>query len=199
MMFLANCLPDLRRFRGVAALAAGLLAAAAQAQVAPSAWEPAHSFWVGGEYSNIHAGFPYQSDQRLWGVGGFADYSLKHRLGIAGEARFLHFNSFYGENEDSYLAGPRYAFRDFGNFELYAKGLVGLGRMQYPFEIGSKTYLDLAPGVGVSYRMGHRWQLRGEYEYQFWLNSPGFANEPEHQITPNGFHIGVAFRPLPPR
>jgi hypothetical protein len=48
----------------------------------------------------------------------------------------------------------------------------------------------------VSYHLAQRWQIRGEYEYQFWLNSPGFANEPEHQITPNGFHVGIAFRPL---
>jgi len=53
-----------------------LFVAAAQAQVAPSAYGPGHSLWVGGEYSNINASFPYLSDQRLWGIGAFADYNV---------------------------------------------------------------------------------------------------------------------------
>ena len=45
--------------------------------------------------------------------------------------------------------------------------------------------------------MSRRWLLRAEYEYQMWLNSPGFANQPKHQLNPNGIHIGVAFKILP--
>jgi opacity protein-like surface antigen len=172
------------------------IAAAAQAQVVPSAYGPRHSLWVGGEYSNMKASFPYQTGQRLWGIGAFADLNVTGHLGVEAEARFLRFNSFYGETEDNYLAGPRYVFGKFGKFQPCAKFLVGIGKIQYPFTIGSGAYLALAPGGGVSYRFSPRWAIRGEYEYQFWPDSPGFTNEPAHQLTPNGFNVGIAFRPF---
>jgi len=33
-----------------------------------------------------------------------------------------------------------------------------------------------------------------EYEYQLWPGSPGYASEPKHELTPNGFQVGVAYR-----
>jgi opacity protein-like surface antigen len=52
----------------------------------------------------------------------------------------------------------------------------------------------LAPGAGANYRLSRRWALRGEYEYQLWPNSPNIASQPAHEITPSGFHIGIAFK-----
>jgi opacity protein-like surface antigen len=66
--------------------------------------------------------------------------------------------------------------------------------IQYPFAIGSGNYLVLAPGAGANYRLSRRWALRGEYEYQLWPNSPNIASQPAHEITPSGFHIGIAFK-----
>jgi opacity protein-like surface antigen len=195
MQFLKRT-PGLRHFCWTAALAAGVFANLAQAQVVPAAIDSRHALWVGGEYSNIHAGFPYQSSQRLWGISGFADYHLSVHVHAEAETRFLRFNSFYGETEDNYLAGPRYLVGTFGKFQPFAQCLVGFGRMQYPFNIGTGKYFALAPGGGVNYRIARRWSLRGEYEYQFWPGSPNFANEPAHEIAPNGFHVGVAFRLL---
>jgi len=119
---------------------------------------------------------------------------LRSHIGVAEEARFLRFNTFYGETEDNYLAGPRYSPRTFGKIEPYVQCLAGLGKIQYPFSIGNDSYLAVAPGAGVRYRLASRWLVRAEYEYQFWLNSLGFSNEPEDQITPNGLHVGLAFR-----
>ncbi|MGD0894252.1 MAG: porin family protein [Terracidiphilus sp.] len=172
------------------------IAAAAKAQVVPAAYGPGHSLWVGGEYSNVSASFPYQNAQRLWGISAFADYNFSGRLGVEAGARWLRFNSFYGETEDNYLAGPRYTLGKFGRFQPYAKFLVGIGKIQYPFTIRSGTYLALAPGGGIDYRLSPRWAVRGEYEYQLWPGSPGFANEPAHELTPNGFHVGIAFQPF---
>ena len=73
---------------------------------------------------------------------------------------------------------------------------MGLGKIQYPFSIGSGTYLALAPGGGLNYRLSRRFSLRAEYEYQMWPGSPNFTNEPAHELTPNGFHAGIAYRLL---
>jgi opacity protein-like surface antigen len=195
-MLFSNRLPVLRIIFWIAALAASLLVSAAHAQVVPSATSPGHALWVGGEYSNISASFPYQSGHRLWGIGAFADYHVTNHIGLEAEARFLRFNSFYGETEDNYLGGPRYLVGRFGQLQPYAQCLAGIGKIQYPFAIGNGSYLALAPGAGANYRIARRWSLRGEYEYQFWLNSPNIVNEPSHEITPNGFHLGVAYRLL---
>jgi opacity protein-like surface antigen len=193
-MLLSTRLPGLQTICWMAALAAGLFAHTAQAQTVPSATRTTHALWVGGEYSNISAGFPYASGQRLQGAGAFVDYHLTSHIGVEAEVRFLRFNSFYGETEDHYLAGPRYMARSFGRLQPYAQFLVGEGRIQYPFGIGSGNYLALAPAAGANYRISSRWSLRGEYEFQFWPGSPNFVNEPAHRITPQGIHAGIAYR-----
>jgi len=182
--------------RWLTALSVGMLAIAMQAQVVPSATRPNHGLWLGAEYSNYHAGFPYESNQRLWGIGAFADYHITSHLGVQADVRFLRFNSFYGETEENYLAGPRYLVGTFKKLQPYAQCLIGLGRIQYPFRIGAGSYLAVAPGAGANYRIARRWSLTGGYEYQFWPNSPGIAGEPAHAIAPSGFHAGFAFRSL---
>ena len=96
--------------------------------------------------------------------------------------------------ESSYLIGPRYRFRYLGRFQPHAQGLIGAGNIHYPFNIGNANYFDIAPGGGVNYRLSGHWLLRAEYEYQFWLNSPGYSNQPDHQLRPNGINAGVAYR-----
>ena len=190
----------LRRYGSIAiltTLSVALLLVPAGAQVVPSAYGPGHSLWAGGEYSNVSASFPYQSSQRLEGAGVFADYHLNRLAGIEGEARFLNFGGFEGSTESSYLGGPRFSILAHGRILPFGKVLIGVGRIHYPFQIGSESYFALAPGGGIDYRVSRRWMLRGEYEYQLWLNSPGYANEPDHRLTPNGFHIGVSYRLFP--
>ena len=186
----------LRSTCSAALLAAGLFTVAAQAQTVPSAEGARPSLWVGGEYANIQAGFPYASSSRLSGIGAFADYHFTGRIGIEGAARFFRFSGFESQTEDNYLAGPRYMTRFFGNWQPYAQCLVGIGRIQYPFQIGTGNYLAVAPAAGVNFRIGRirsRWSATGAYEYQFWINSPNIVNEPQHQITPNGFHVGLSY------
>ncbi|MGA2635784.1 MAG: porin family protein [Terracidiphilus sp.] len=185
--------PGLPHIIWMVVLAAGLLAGSVQAQVVPSATGP-HALWVGGEYSNIHADYPYGSNLRLWGIGGFADYRLSPHIGIVAEARFLRFNSYYGDSEDNYLGGVRYLTRRFGKLQPYAQGLAGLGRIQYPFGIPAGRYFALAPGAGASYSIARKWSVRGEYEYQLWLNWPNIPGYATQSFTPNGFHVGVGYR-----
>jgi opacity protein-like surface antigen len=167
-----------------------------QAQVVPSATWPGHALWVGGDVSNFHAGFPYGSSQRIWGVGISADYHWSSRIDVEGEIHFLRYNSFYSEKEDSYLAGPRYLLKRVGKLQPNVQCLIGWAKMQYPFQVGNQSYFTIAPGAGASYPISRRWSLRAEYEYQSWQGSPNYANEPAHRITPNGLHVGIAYQLL---
>jgi opacity protein-like surface antigen len=170
------------------------LLAPVRAQVVPSGYEPNHVLWVGAEYSNFSASFPYQSGQRLEGLGAFATYRLNYRFGLEGDVRFLQFGGYEGSTESNYLAGPDVHLFQKGRLRLYGKFLVGDAKIDYPYAIGDANYFALAPGGGANYRLHRRWLLRIDYEYQIWLNSPGYANVPNHQLTPNGFDIGVAYR-----
>jgi opacity protein-like surface antigen len=187
---------EIRIVASLALLSAALGGTAARAQVEPSAYRGSDTLWVGADAAYVNASFPYQSGQHLAGVGGFADFNINVRLAIEASAHFLEFGGFESETESSYLAGPRYRFGRYGRFQPYAQGLFGVGKIHYPFSIGDAHYFDIAPGAGVNYRLSSRWQVRAEYEYQLWMNSPGYANEPDHQLRPNGVHIGIAFRPF---
>jgi len=178
----------------VLALVAGFASVGARSQVVPSAFGPGDALWVGAECSYVNPSFPYQSSQHLEGMGGFVDFHFNQHLGVEGSARFLELGGFEGVTESSYLAGPRYRLKWMGKFQPYAQGLVGIGSINYPFNLGSRSYLDIAPSGGVNYRLGKRWIVRAEYEYQVWLNSPGFSNVPDHPLRPNGVHVGVAYR-----
>ena len=179
---------------GAVFAAALLLSAAATAQVAPSAYREMPALWAGGEFAYFNASFPYLSNQHIGGIGAFADLHLKANLGLEAEARFLNFGGYDGSTEANYLAGPRYRIRDFGKWQPYAQGLVGLAKIHYPEKIGDGTYFAIAPGAGVSYRLSPKFSLRVEYQYQLWLNSPGIANQPDHELMPNGVTVGIAYR-----
>jgi len=182
------------RFALLTAFFAALSAMHVQAQAVPSAFGPGHSLWVGAQLSDVSASFPYQSGRRIQGVGVVADFHVNYRLSLAAEANFLTRGGFDGSTETSYLAGPKAFIFARGRFRPYGKFLVGLAHIHYPFAIGDASYLALAPGAGTEYRVSRRWMLHAEYEYQMWQGSPGYNNEPDHKLTPNGFHVGVAYR-----
>lgn len=188
-----------RRMRfavGLALLSVALGGTAAHGQVEPSAYRGSDTLWVGADAAYVNASFPYQSGQHLAGAGAFADFNINVRLAVEVSASFFHFGGLESETESSYLAGPRYRFGRHGRFQPYAQGLFGVGKIHYPFSIGDAHYFAVAPGGGANYRLNSRWQVRAEYEYQFWMNSPGYSNEPEHQLRPNGVHVGIAFQPF---
>jgi len=165
----------------------------AESQVAPSAYADRHALWVGGEYSTFQ---PDWGRNRMAGLGVYADWNIAHRVAAEGEVRFLRFNEFEGENESSYLLGPKVRLLDWRGFHPYGKVLFGVGTINYPNDFGSGTYFAFAPGGGVDYRFAHRWSARAEYEYQIWPNAPGIPGLPDNGITPHGFSFGVAYKLL---
>lgn len=175
-------------------LGAVLIALGARAQSAPSAWEPPRSLWVGAEFSNFKAGFPNDSTVRLNGLGGTVRYTWNHRFALDGQMRFLNLNSWYGETEQQYMAGPRYTFLNTNRWRPFARFEVGAVHIQYPFQMGTGTSLALAPGAGLEYRLDRRWSLQATYDYQILTNSPDFTNEPHFGIRPNGVSAGLQFK-----
>lgn len=175
---------------------AGILAAAAVAygQSEASAFGAGQSLWIGGEYTNLQAGFPIDSSVRVSGIGVFGDYNWNHRIGLEARARFLNFGSWHGETEQDYLVGPRYTFLHSSKWLPYADFKVGLVKIQYPFSMGNGTSFTMAPGGGVERRLNRRWSVRAAYEYQILSNSPNFTNEPKFGIKPNGFSGGISYR-----
>lgn len=166
----------------------------AHTQALPSASRGPASFWAGAGFANYSASFPYQSGSRLSGVTVFAEYHRDARLGIGGRASFLKFGGFENETEKSFLAGPQFRFFRRDRIQPYADGFVGVATIHYPYSIGTGSYFTIAPAGGFDYLLRPRFSLRAEYEYQFWLNSPGYANEPDHPLRPNGLQLGISYR-----
>jgi opacity protein-like surface antigen len=164
------------------------------AQVAAATRGGGLSLSAGAEYSNFQPDYGFN---RLGGIAVFADADniVLHKLGAEGEARWLHFNQFFGETQAHYLLGPRYRFIRYHGLSLYGKFLMGGGFITYPNNIGSGSYFAYTPGATAEYRLARHWIVRGDYEYQFWPSAPGLAftyPNPSNGLTPNGFSVGAA-------
>jgi hypothetical protein len=104
----------------------------------------------------------------MLGITAFADLETKRRIGIEGEARWLVFHQTANVNATTYTAGARYHF-DFGRFQPYAKGLVGIGNFNFPYNLATGQYLVVEPGGGVDWHFNRRIRVRiVDAEYQLW-------------------------------
>lgn len=165
-----------------------------QAQTVADARGGAASLWAGVEYGAYKAGFPRDSTVQLNGIGAFGTYNWNRHYALEMHARFLNMQSWYGETEQDYLAGPRYSFLRGEKLRPFAMFQVGFVKIQYPFSMGTGTSFAMAPGGGVEYRLGRKWSVHGAYEFQMLTNSPDFTNEPKFGIRPNGATVGIAYR-----
>jgi hypothetical protein len=141
-----------------------LAARCASGQVAESANMGGHSVWIGTGVSGYYLG--YGSVKNL-GVTGYIDADSIRRLGFEGEGRWLQFHETNDISADTYLGGPRYHF-NFGRYQPYVKGLAGLGLFNFTYNYAHGSYFVVAPGGGVDYRLGPRWSVRVDGEYQYW-------------------------------
>lgn len=162
------------------------------AQTAPSAYERHLNLWVGAEYSNFEP--DYFPVGRLDGAGAYVDWSLSTFVAVEGEMRFLHFNGTSGEYQDHYLIGPKVSTPHWEKFKPYAKFLVGLGKNNFPYNIGYGKYFAMAPGGGIDYQLSSRFAVRADYEYQIWPSAPSIPGQTNNGMTPNGFSAGIAYR-----
>ncbi len=183
-------------FRKLFCLTVLLIPVSALAQVASATRGGGLSLSAGAEYSNFQ---PDWGPNRMGGITVFGDLDriFLHKLGIEGEARWLHFNEWHDESEAHYLVGPRYRLLRYHGLSFYGKFLLGGGFITYPDNFGSGSYFAYVPGGTGEYRLTRRWSARVDYEYQFWPSAPGLAftfPRPSHGLTPNGFSGGVSYR-----
>ena len=104
----------------------------------------------------------------MLGATAFVDLDTIRRYGFEGEARWVVFNQTENVNTVTYLAGPR-VHMSVGRFQPYAKGLVGLGEFNFPYNLAHGSYLVVAPGGGVDYHLSKKVILRvADFEYDLW-------------------------------
>jgi hypothetical protein len=124
------------------------------------------------------------------GFAGYAEIDPTWRYGGEVEVRFSRFGTDENVNETTYLVGPRVTLsRHQGKLRPYAKFLIGMGHINFPFNYATGNYLVYAPGGGLDYVINDRWTVRAaDFEYQDW---PKFTYGALH---PYGVSVGIAFR-----
>ena len=134
-------------------------------QVVPAGDSGGYNLTVGATAT----GYALQyGDRKMIGIAAIADLDTKRRIGFEGEAQWLIFHQTANVHTTTWLVGPRYHLT-YGRFQPYAKGLIGFGQFNYPYNLCQDTDLVIAPGGGVDYRISRRVRVRlADFEYQFW-------------------------------
>jgi hypothetical protein len=137
----------------------------ASGQARESAVAGGYSLWVGAGVSGQYIQYGGLDEA---GVTAVVDADTVRRLGLEGEGRWIEYHKTADVHVESYLGGLRYHF-NYGRFQPYAKGLAGVGLFNFPYDYAHGSYLVVAPGGGVDYRLTRRWSVRAlDVEYQYW-------------------------------
>lgn len=166
-------------------------------QTAPSAREGGLPLMVGGGVADDN--IDYGAGRRMMGIAAWVDWDLTgHRfvpkgLALEAEGRTIRYGlpaGFSQMRQESVLGGAIYSWRHYPNFRPFAKGLMGIGSIDFPPYpgYGHDTRTVTAFGGGIDYRVhGNIW-LRAQYEYQIWPQYQG-----PYALTPNGYTIGASY------
>ncbi len=157
------------------------------AQAIATATGPGSYVTVGGGASAFQADY---GRHQLTGAFVYADVNPQWRVGLEGEARFLHWHTEEGVTEASYLAGVRVAvWPRPARFNPYAKFLAGAEEIRFPFGYAHGGYLMYAPGAGLDIAVNDRVSLRAvDFEYG---HCPQFTYGP---LNPYGVSAGISVR-----
>ena len=160
----------------------------ATAQAASTATGPGSTIVVGGGASLFNSSY---GQRDLGGGFIFADIQPHWRVGVELEARDLRLHTSEKVSEKNYLAGPRMLLRS-GQWQPYAKFLIGDGHIDLPFQYAHGDFLALVPGGGLDLEMNDYINVRViDFEYQLWREFP-FGS-----MNPYGISAGVSFRLTP--
>jgi hypothetical protein len=127
----------------------------------------------------------------LIGPGVYVDAHFTHWIQLEGEARWLRWNEYYGEHQDTYLIGPRVPVWRLGRrAEIYGKALIGYGKMTFPYGYGYGSFTALAFGGSLDYQATRKLTIRAlDVEYQDW---PVWLNNTS--LQPYGVSVGASYR-----
>ena len=156
----------IRLVPAAAVLALHVLASpAVRAQVVPAADAGGMKIWVGGEASAFKLDY---GDRKLGGITALVDVDTRRGIGIEGEARWLEYHQVANVHVETYSVGARY-HRNLGKFQPYAKGLIGFGNFNFPYNYAYGRYTVITMGGGVDYEWKKRISLRPvDLEYHMW-------------------------------
>ena len=144
------------------------------------------AFWPNDGSNPVYG----KSADYLLGLGTYVDFHFTHWLQVEGEARWLRFHQYAGENQDNYLIGPKVPIKRLGRTQFYGKAMIGIGRMTFPNGYGHGTFTALAFGGGADYRLSRKVTFRAvDFEFQDW---PDFL--PDFNIHPYGVSVGMSYR-----
>lgn len=162
--------------------------AVAGAQAPPAARQIPLELSVGAGFSVFNTDWA-RSD--MTGITALADATYHLHYGIELEGRTIQFNQFQNLREDTIAGGPRYVFSA-GKFRPFAKGLIGIGSIDFPDSslpsYKHDTFAIYEIGAGSDYKLTDKLALRAQWDFQFW---PGWA---PHGLTPRGATIGLVWR-----
>ncbi len=137
----------------------------AQAQVTPQGDAGGLMISAGATGSGYYLQY---GARKMIGITGFVDVDTRRRLGIEAEGRFLEFHQTENVPAETDSIGPRYHF-NMGKFQPYAKGLIGFGNFNFPYNYATGRYMVVTAGGGVDYHLTRRIHLRlADAEYQYW-------------------------------
>ena len=159
----------LRRFPFPALVLAAFLfsvSSAARAQVVYSGDEGGAVITVGA----LGTGEALQyGSRRMIGLTGVADLDTHRRFGLEAEGRWLEWHQTTDVHLETYSIGGRYHFDVGRRFEPYAKGLIGVGYFNYPYNLATGSYMVITAGAGLDMRLTRHIYLRAaDFEYQDW-------------------------------
>ena len=107
-------------------------------------------------------------ERKMVGVTGFVDIDSRSPFGVELEGRWIEWNQTANVHAETYSIGPRY-HKNFGKLQPYAKGLLGYGDFNFPYNLATGKYLMVTAGGGLDYHVTNRIYLRAvDLEYQCW-------------------------------
>ena len=159
------------RLRVLAVLLCSMLAfwlsmtGTAHGQVIPAGDAGKLMISAGGTASGAYVQY---GERKMVGVTGFVDIDSRSPFGVELEGRWLEWNQTANVHLETYALGPRY-HKNFGNLCPYAKGLLGYGDFNFPYNLATGKYLMVTAGGGIDYRLTKRIYFRAaDFEYQYW-------------------------------
>lgn len=149
----------------MAAIAVLAAAGKARGQAASAGYQQAAKLSAGGTGFGEYLQY---GQRNMLGASVFVDGDTTRRIGIEAEGRWLEFNQTANVHAETYSIGGRYHF-DVGRFQPYAKGLVGIGSFNFPYNYATGRYLVVTAGGGVDFHWTRRIYVRAaDFEYQDW-------------------------------